>query len=314
MIKRIITYTLKLIFSNLFCYFGGVYILKYLFRNRPVLVVLNYHNFSCFNNYKIKRGDILKTVNPVLFEKQIIKLKQHFNFTTPEDFFAGKCKNGINLFLTFDDGYRDNFDIAFPFLKKHNIPTAFFISTSTIGTNDYLLHDKVRFLVQRNLLDSEYAKIPLNMYKGNENYSEEFISHINSVFNQNNPNHRLMMNEIEIETLYKSGFIIGNHTHSHIGISFLNVQELENEINTCSNIINNITCQQPTMIAYPNGLFNNGIELFSSHYHFGFTIENGVNYSNSYKLKLKRIGVNVSDTYCIILLKFLLAYESRLIT
>jgi len=309
MIKRIITYILKLIISNIFCYFGGVYVLKYLYRNRPVLVVLNYHNFSCFNNYKIKRGDILKTVDPVLFEKQIIKLKQHFNFTTPEDFFSGKCKNGINIFLTFDDGYKDNYDLAFPILKKYNIPTAFFISTSKIDTDDFLLHDKVRYLVQRKYIDKAYAEIPLNMYKGNQNYSEEFIEKINIFFNKHNPHHRLMMTWQEIQILHNNGFIIGNHTHNHIGISFINHNELENEIKICSEKIFQITNQHPNMIAYPNGLFNNLVYNFNTVLKFGFTITKGVNDLNTNKLKIKRIGANISDSSCILLLKILTTYE-----
>ena len=32
--------------------------------------------------------------------------------------------------FTFDDGYVDNYEIAYPVLKKHNIPFAIYVTTS----------------------------------------------------------------------------------------------------------------------------------------------------------------------------------------
>ena len=47
-------------FSGLFIQlFGGVYLLKYIFRKKPYYMVFNYHNFSKYNNYKIS---ILRTI------------------------------------------------------------------------------------------------------------------------------------------------------------------------------------------------------------------------------------------------------------
>lgn len=34
--------------------------------------------------------------------------------------------------LTFDDGYRDTFDLAYPILKKHNIPFAVYVTTGFV--------------------------------------------------------------------------------------------------------------------------------------------------------------------------------------
>ena len=43
--------------------------------------------------------------------------------------------------ITFDDGYLDNYEHAFPTLVRHCLPAAFFVSTGLIGTNGRFPHD-----------------------------------------------------------------------------------------------------------------------------------------------------------------------------
>ena len=70
----------------------------------------------------------------------------------PEEFFEGQPKNGLSLLITFDDGYKDNYDIAFPILKHYRAKAVFFVATSIIGTKQWLLHDRLRLLVTENVL------------------------------------------------------------------------------------------------------------------------------------------------------------------
>jgi peptidoglycan/xylan/chitin deacetylase (PgdA/CDA1 family) len=45
--------------------------------------------------------------------------------------------------INFDDGYRDNWENAFPILKKYNIPATIFLTTGVIGTENRIWLNKL---------------------------------------------------------------------------------------------------------------------------------------------------------------------------
>lgn len=82
-------------------------------------------------------GDGL-TVSPELFEKQLEYLRKN-NFQTISllDWY-NSVKNGEKLpaksvILTFDDGYKDNWDIAAPLLQKYGFTATVFMVAEQIG-------------------------------------------------------------------------------------------------------------------------------------------------------------------------------------
>ena len=53
--------------------------------------------------------------------------------------------------VTFDDGYRDVYENAFPLLVKKGIPAAVFVVSDLVGTSDLQVHDKLFLLISRGL-------------------------------------------------------------------------------------------------------------------------------------------------------------------
>lgn len=51
--------------------------------------------------------------------------------------------------ITFDDGYRDFYDYAFPLLQQKGVPAAVFVVTDLVGTTDVQLHDKLYYLLAK---------------------------------------------------------------------------------------------------------------------------------------------------------------------
>lgn len=65
--------------------------------------------------------------------------RNHYNLLTLDE-LAGYISQGKPLpekpvVLTFDDGYRDTFDVAMPILKQYGFPSTVFIPAGEVGTN-----------------------------------------------------------------------------------------------------------------------------------------------------------------------------------
>jgi peptidoglycan/xylan/chitin deacetylase (PgdA/CDA1 family) len=51
--------------------------------------------------------------------------------------------------ITFDDGYRDVYEHAFPLLMRKGLPATVFVATNYVGTDGVLPHDKLYLLLER---------------------------------------------------------------------------------------------------------------------------------------------------------------------
>jgi peptidoglycan/xylan/chitin deacetylase (PgdA/CDA1 family) len=64
--------------------------------------------------------------------------QRHFRIVPLTEQVVG-CRDwrdmGGTLSITFDDGYRDNFEVVAPILRKRKLPATFFVTTGFIGTD-----------------------------------------------------------------------------------------------------------------------------------------------------------------------------------
>jgi peptidoglycan/xylan/chitin deacetylase (PgdA/CDA1 family) len=102
--------------------------------SRRRLVVLTYHRIIGEKEASIRPPDSLFTWE---FERQIEYLVRHYHIATGEEvrlFLTEKRRlPGNSVFITFDDGYENNFIEAFPILLRHGATAAFFLTTGFIG-------------------------------------------------------------------------------------------------------------------------------------------------------------------------------------
>ena len=77
------------------------------------------------------------TVTPDVFEYQIqYFLGKGYKFISMDEYYKNlKCnlkEKAKDIVMTIDDGWLDNYQHAFPILKKYNIPAIFFITTKEL--------------------------------------------------------------------------------------------------------------------------------------------------------------------------------------
>jgi peptidoglycan/xylan/chitin deacetylase (PgdA/CDA1 family) len=84
-------------------------------------------------------------------EQQLDWVGRHYEFVSLDELGrrleSGEPGRRPLAAVTFDDGYRDVHDHAFPLLQRKGIPAAVFVVTDGIGSRRLLLHDRLYLLV-----------------------------------------------------------------------------------------------------------------------------------------------------------------------
>ncbi len=212
------------------------------FQNKDSLRVLVYHH--------IEKKNFIKFYNHLKY------LKKEWNFVTPSQFenhLSGKKKlKGKNLLLTFDDGFKSNFDVEKEVLKKLNIKCIFFVPTEFIKINSL---KKSKNFLSNNILDihSEKTKELKNM----------------SVEN--------------IKLLLKKGHVIGSHTRTHLNLGKIkNLSILKKEVLGSSNDLKKLLKVNINHFAFTYGNYESmsqkSLKMSFSKYRFVYSCLRGNNY------------------------------------
>jgi peptidoglycan/xylan/chitin deacetylase (PgdA/CDA1 family) len=119
------------------------------YRDRATLPILMYHYVDQLppGLTDIFRKDL--TVSPVNFRKQLQYLADNSVQTVGLSRLSAHFRGGDPLpqravVLTFDDGYEDNYRVAFPILKELGMTGTFFVVTDFIGRPGYMSWEQLR--------------------------------------------------------------------------------------------------------------------------------------------------------------------------
>lgn len=142
-----------------------------------IVPVLNYHKFSINDSDKM-------TIRKDSFEKQmkfladngyrVLTLDQLYDFLNFKTQIPKK-----SVVITFDDGWRSTYEIAYPILKKYGFPATLFIYTDLItGSHKTLSWDMVRELSENGIDIQQHTKTHRNLASigGKESFKEYFDS------------------------------------------------------------------------------------------------------------------------------------------
>lgn len=177
------------------------------------------------------------------------------------------------LAITFDDGYRDNVDVALPVLQRARLPATFFIATGFLDGgcmwNDRIIealrqsdvetvdlsafdagrHELSRARAERGAGIEGILRSVKHLSPGVRRAAGE---HVERLAGASAPP-SLMMREADVRLLRDSGMEIGAHTVSHPILACLPDGEALAEIDDSRRRLADITGDPVRLFAYPNG-------------------------------------------------------------
>jgi peptidoglycan/xylan/chitin deacetylase (PgdA/CDA1 family) len=119
---------------------------------RDSLLVLNYHRIGNAEDDLFDPGVFSATAEQ--FDNQIAYLKRRLSLVTLDEalaFIDGTIKEKTRrcrVLITFDDGYLDNYEIAYPILRSHGAQGVFFLATGMVGSCELPWWDRIAYLVK----------------------------------------------------------------------------------------------------------------------------------------------------------------------
>ncbi len=117
--------------------------------NRRKLLVVMYHGVTR-NSFD---PPVWTQIPEKTFRDHMGYLRKHYVFVTLDDVVSA-VRRDLELppraaLITFDDGLRNNYHVAFPILLELGIPAAIFLTVSYIGSESLLWFDELYFLLKR---------------------------------------------------------------------------------------------------------------------------------------------------------------------
>ncbi len=114
---------------------------------------LNYHRIGDGRRTIFDRGLFSATAED--FDAHVRWLKSNFDIIAPRDVdTALRDERGRHVIVTFDDGYADNHEHAFPILKSHGVSATFFIATGYIDEPRLAWWDEIAWMVRTSTQSS----------------------------------------------------------------------------------------------------------------------------------------------------------------
>jgi peptidoglycan/xylan/chitin deacetylase (PgdA/CDA1 family) len=260
---------------------GVLWLLERLGR-RPCLLVLTYHRIG--TPAEAPYYAPIWAASPGAFREQVARLRDTYRVVTLEEAVAlagtGFRVTEPTALVTFDDGYRDNFDVALPILTELGVPAAFFLPTAFFQEPRLPWWDFVAYAVNRatvpvlRLERPEAIEIDLEHTPRAEAVARVVRAcldhHVDTGDERGFRAHledragvgvddaalgrALFMTWDQARALAATpGMAVGSHAHSHRTLARLSEDEQRAELNESRRVLEREVGREVVALAYPYG-------------------------------------------------------------
>lgn len=262
------------------------------------------------------------------FDRHLQILREHFQPVDLAD-WVRKRENGdelpaLSVAVTFDDGWQDNYEWAFPLLRQHDFPATIFLVTDMVGTERSFWPERLARAIKRRATQSVIAKdawlselLASSRWPGSDN--PEAISAVIAAAKHYTDSEmntfldgcealegcatesipRQVLNSNEVRAMAESGLItFGSHTRSHTRLlDTLTDELLNNAVVGSKQDLESLAGVEPTLFCYPNGdMTDRAVSLVRNHYQAAVSTRVGWNDAGSDSHRLNRITIHEGRT------------------
>lgn len=254
------------------------------------LLVLNYHRIGRPETSKFDYN--LWSATEENFAEQVRFLSTNFDvigLADLDDIFARK--SGKHVLITFDDGYIDNYELAFPILQAYGTPATFFITTGFLDNRTIAWWDEIAWMIRSSqkpgLPSNNYVSepTPLNLegdpkrtaavdrfvkvyWTLSAEQTETFLNDVAELTGSGrcpkNANHDPWMTWDMVRDMHKNGMSIAAHTASHPILSHLKSDQQSYEIRESKRRVEQEVACNVDALSYPVGgrkMFNGATKM-----------------------------------------------------
>ncbi len=254
-------------------------------KHKSDVLILTYHGvLQNGSNEYVNRN----CVSAEMFEQQMRWLKQYYTVLPLSEivdaFRNRKPLPEYTAAVTFDDGFRNNFTVAFPILVRYNIPATVFLTTDMIGNPGARLWtehvDGIIFNANVRRLQVQMNGTLTEFDVSNQQAKIEASDRIRAFLKTLNPGERArhilalerqvdrpldfldddeskeryeFLNWDEVRLMAEHQVEFGSHTRTHSIIAHLSPAELEKELFDSKRKIEQELGRPCRFFSYPNG-------------------------------------------------------------
>lgn len=296
-------------------------------RKPGSLVVLMYHRVLPKDSPARKTEQPGMYVSPETLDLHLTELKHRFEPVHLEGWLrrakAGAPLPKLACAITFDDGWRDNYEFALPVLVKHQFPATIFLVSSYIGTRYRFWPNRLIELVRaafddpgavafpqplqalvdpvlaqarkRKALREEDLDAVVQRAKGFDEDEIRQLVDATAISGARSREYREILDEAQVAEMARSGLIrFGSHSLTHLRLGgTVSADALEREIGGSRVRLRELCGQEIELFCYPNGDTSpTAIECVRKYYLGAVTTRAGWHASVGDAMLIPRIGVH----------------------
>lgn len=250
---------------------------------RQLLLANSWRGLLVFNYHRIGRAEdspwdrALWSADVETFAAQVTFLKRHFDLVGPDDLDSLlNDRRSRGVMITFDDGYRNNFELALPVLRAEAATATFFITSGFLDDRAVTWWDDIAWMVhtsRRSVIPpGQWTAEPFELAQDREpvilrlvrtykllsdSESEVFLDWLGEVTGQGRcpvgAANEMWMTWDMVREMDRAGMSIGGHTVTHPVLANCSAEKQHWEVEVSKERIEAELGHPITAFSYPVG-------------------------------------------------------------